>query len=59
MGSKVIELIEKDETRYLEELKEFVRIPSISADPEKVDKMIDCANWVKGQLDNMVWKIRR
>ncbi|MCH8300857.1 MAG: dipeptidase [Candidatus Marinimicrobia bacterium] len=53
MGSKVIELIEKDENRYLEELKEFVRIPSISADPEKVDKMIDCANWVKGQLDNM------
>ncbi|MCH8303696.1 MAG: dipeptidase [Candidatus Marinimicrobia bacterium] len=53
MGSKVTELIEKDENRYLEELKEFVRIPSISADPEKVDKMIDCANWVKGQLDNM------
>ncbi|TFB10426.1 dipeptidase [Candidatus Marinimicrobia bacterium MT.SAG.3] len=53
LGSKVIELIEKDENRYLEELKEFVRIPSISADPEKVDKMIDCANWVKGQLDNM------
>ena len=53
MGSKVRELIEKDENRYLEELKEFVRIPSISADPEKVDKMIDCANWVKGQLDNM------
>ena len=53
MGSKIIELIEKDENRYLEELKEFVRIPSISADPEKVDKMIDCANWVKGQLDNM------
>ena len=53
MGSKIIELIEKDENRYLEELKEFVRIPSISVDPEKVDKMIDCANWVKGQLDNM------
>ena len=53
MGSKVTKLIEKGENRYLEELKEFVRIPSISADPEKVDKMIDCANWVKGQLDNM------
>ena len=53
MGSKVIELIEKNENRYLDELKEFVRIPSISADPEKVDKMIDCAIWVKGQLDNM------
>ena len=53
MGSKVIELIEKDENRYLEELKEFVRIPSISADPEKAENMIDCANWVKGQLDNM------
>ena len=53
MGSKVTELIEKDENRYLEELKEFVRIPSISADPEKAENMIDCANWVKGQLDNM------
>jgi len=53
LGSKVTELIEKDENRYLEELKEFVRIPSISADPEKAENMIECANWVKRQLDNM------
>jgi len=53
LEGKVTELIEKNESRYLEELKEFVKIPSISADPEKVEKITECANWVKNQMDNM------
>ena len=53
MIRKITELIEKNENRYLEELKEFVRIPSISADPKKSESMIKCAMWVKKQMDVM------
>ena len=31
---KTIKYIQKNKKRYLEELKDFLRIPSISADPE-------------------------
>lgn len=36
--------------RYLEELKEFLRIPSVSTLPEHRPDMRRCAEWVAGQL---------
>jgi len=58
LSNNVIEHIKKNEDIYLEELKKFVRIPSISSDPERADKMIECANWVRDDLEKIwVWKV--
>lgn len=53
MSNNIIEHIQKNEENYLEELKKFVRIQSISSDPEKADEMVECANWVRDDLENM------
>lgn len=42
--------IEKNRQRFLDELFEFLRIPSVSADPKFVPDMISAANWVKQKL---------
>ena len=39
--------------RFVEELKEFVRIPSISTDPGAKSDMQRAAEWVAGQLSNL------
>ena len=37
--------------RYLHELKEFLRIPSVSTDPNHKADVLRCAEWVRGQLE--------
>ncbi len=39
--------------RFLEELSSFLRIESISTDPERQDDMNTAAEWVAGQLDQL------
>jgi acetylornithine deacetylase/succinyl-diaminopimelate desuccinylase-like protein len=39
--------------RFLEELKDFVRIPSISTDPDRKPDMERAAGWVAGQLRSL------
>jgi acetylornithine deacetylase/succinyl-diaminopimelate desuccinylase-like protein len=39
--------------RFLEELKEFVRLPSVSTDPERKGEMQATAEWVAGQLSGL------
>ncbi len=53
MANNVTELINDNELRYLEELKEFVRIPSVSADPDRKKEVLSCANWVRDQLERI------
>ena len=42
--------IAENEPRFLEELKEFLRIPSIGALPEYRGEMDRCANYAAGQM---------
>lgn len=47
---EVIEYIESNSERYISELKEFLRIPSISTDAEKAAEMQEAAEFVSSQL---------
>ncbi|MEW5871118.1 MAG: dipeptidase [Chloroflexota bacterium] len=42
-----------NQNRFLEELKEFIRIPSISTDPQAKPDMQRAAEWVANQLTNL------
>ena len=46
----VIGYIEKNQDRFLEELKDFLRIPSISTDPGKKEEVSQAAHFVVDQL---------
>jgi acetylornithine deacetylase/succinyl-diaminopimelate desuccinylase-like protein len=47
---KVLTYIEKNQDRFLEELKEFLRIPSISNNAENKKDVLRCAHFVANQL---------
>lgn len=49
---KVISYINSNENRYIEELKEFLRIPSISTLEEHKSDMQRCAEFVAGKLQD-------
>jgi acetylornithine deacetylase/succinyl-diaminopimelate desuccinylase-like protein len=42
--------IDKNKQRFLDELFEFLRIPSVSADPNFKDAMLTAADWIKNKL---------
>jgi acetylornithine deacetylase/succinyl-diaminopimelate desuccinylase-like protein len=46
----VFQRIEREQEGYLEELKDFLRIPSISTNPEHRDDVLRCAEFVVEQL---------
>jgi len=50
---KVIDYIEKNKNRFVEELIELLKIPSISNDPEKKQDMKTCSEWVENQMNNI------
>ena len=43
---------EKNKSRYLDELLELLRIPSVSADPAHKDDMLTAASYIKNQLES-------
>lgn len=47
---KIINYINERKEEYIEELKEFLRIPSISTNPENKKDVRDCAVYVEKQL---------
>ncbi len=49
----VLTFIEKNQDRYLEELKEFLRIPSISNNAENRKDVLRCAHYVADQLKSI------
>lgn len=48
-----IDYIEETKERILEDYKELLRFPSISADPAYTDDIKACAEWIVEQLKNM------
>ncbi|NNC95852.1 MAG: dipeptidase [Chitinophagales bacterium] len=44
------EQLEKNKERYLEELLELLKIPSVSADPEYTQAMIEAASFIESKL---------
>ena len=50
---KALQFKQDQSTRFLEELKTFVSIPSISTDISAKPDMQRAAEWVAGQLRNL------
>src|SRR5688572_21338193 len=46
----VLKRIEREKETYLEELKEYLRFPSISTDPEYKKDVLATANWLAGKM---------
>lgn len=46
----VLERIEKEKEGYLEELKDFVRIPSVSTDPRYWDDVLRCSEYLAANM---------
>lgn len=46
----ILEFIDQNKSRYEEELKEFLRIPSISTSPEHTQEVRRCAQFVRDEL---------
>ena len=51
--SDILKFIDENKTRYEEELKEFLRIPSISTSPEHKGEVRRCAEFVRDELLRM------
>jgi acetylornithine deacetylase/succinyl-diaminopimelate desuccinylase-like protein len=49
----VISYINSNKDKYVEELKEFLAIPSISTNPENKKDVNDCAEYVKKQFESI------
>ena len=47
----VFERIERDKTSYLEELKDYLRIPSISTDPAHAADVATCAEFLRTRME--------
>ena len=50
MENRVIEYLKENRDRHLEELKQFLSIPSISSLSEHHDDIVKAAEWVKDEL---------
>jgi acetylornithine deacetylase/succinyl-diaminopimelate desuccinylase-like protein len=53
LRNTALEFAKINNDRFLSELKEFLRIPSISTDPNHQEDMITAANWVANHLANL------
>lgn len=53
---KVLSFLENNRNKFLEELKEFIAIPSISTKEENRDDIQKCANWAAEHLKNIGMK---
>lgn len=49
----VLDFIDKNRTLYIEQLKDFLKYPSISTNPDNKKDVIDCANYLKSHLENI------
>ena len=48
----MISFSEQEKNKFLNELYEFLKIPSISADPSHQKEMVNCSNWLKNCFKN-------
>lgn len=51
--SNLLAYIENNQSAHLEELKDFLRIPSISTDPERKGDVLRCAEWVQNSMKSI------
>ncbi len=51
--NSILEYIDKNKNRHLDELKEFISIPSISTNPENSADIQRCAQWISGHLTGL------
>jgi acetylornithine deacetylase/succinyl-diaminopimelate desuccinylase-like protein len=51
--NKLIDFINSNNARFIEELKEFLRIPSISNDPEHKPDMETCSKWLADHIKSI------
>lgn len=49
---KVLDYIETNQDNFLEELKEFLRFPSVSTRQRNKQDVLDCADWLKKNILN-------
>jgi len=50
---KLLDYIKSNNLRFIEELKEFLRIPSISNNPEHKNYMEDCSKWLSDHIKSI------
>jgi acetylornithine deacetylase/succinyl-diaminopimelate desuccinylase-like protein len=48
---QVFDRIEQEKETYLEELKDYLRIPSISTDPAYTDDVLQCAKFLRARME--------
>lgn len=56
MNEKTAKYIEQNKDRFMQELFEFLKIPSVSANAKYKDDVLRCANWLAGHLEKMGFK---
>src|SRR3954465_1302111 len=49
----VIDYLKQNETRFVDELCDYVRFPSVSAQPQHAQDMRQCADWVVNQCERI------
>jgi len=54
----IFAFVEARQTAYLDELLEFLRIPSVSTDPEHAADIHRAARWLSQQLEQLEHKVR-
>src|SRR5713226_2098129 len=47
---KILQYVEANKSRYLDELKDFIAIPSVSTNPENKPDVLRCAEWISAHL---------
>ncbi len=47
---QILSYIESNKKRYLNELTELLKIPSVSSQPKRKDDVLNCANWIAEHL---------
>lgn len=55
----VLDRVAREEASYLEELKDYLRIPSVSTDPAFDPEVRRCADWIEAQLQKAGLKTRQ
>ncbi len=49
----ILKFIDSNKRRYIEELKKFLSYPSISTNPENKKDIIECAEYIKNELERI------
>lgn len=55
----VLERIEKEKEEYLEELKDFIRIPSVSTDPRFREEVLRCSEFIAKNMEAAGLEVER